>query len=78
MGVWKRSITERIFNPLASRTTLVRAFAATGSEKIVVSWLKWPDKESFHASESRMHDDNALEVHCEIPFDTTRLIFGCF
>ena len=66
------------FIPTGKQTDFFRAVAAKEGEKIVVSWQIWPDKESFFASETRMHVDNALEVDGEIPFDASRLIYGCF
>jgi len=64
--------------PTGEQTDFYRAVAANDGEKIVVSWQIWPDKESFYASEARMHEDKVLEVSGEIPFDPKRLIYGCF
>lgn len=64
--------------PVGKQTDFYRAVAAKDDEKIVVSWQIWSDKESFYASEARMHEDKALEVPGEIPFDPKRLIYGCF
>jgi uncharacterized protein YbaA (DUF1428 family) len=64
--------------PVGKKTDFRRAVAAKDGERIVFTWQIWPDKETFYASESRMHEDNALEVTGEIPFDASRLIFGCF
>lgn len=66
------------FVPTGKQTDFFRAVAAKEGEKIVVSWQIWPDRESFFASEARMHEDNALEVDGEIPFDAGRLVYGCF
>tara|TARA_Y100001933_G_scaffold258592_1_gene306855 strand:- start:507 stop:800 length:294 start_codon:yes stop_codon:yes gene_type:complete len=55
-----------------------RAVAARPGEKIVCAWQIWPDRDSFYASEARMHEDDALAVTGEIPFDPARLIYGCF
>jgi uncharacterized protein YbaA (DUF1428 family) len=66
------------FVPTGKQTDFFRAVAARNGEKIVVSWQVWPDRERFYASESRMHEDNALEVDGEIPFDASRLVYGCF
>jgi uncharacterized protein YbaA (DUF1428 family) len=38
----------------------------------------WPDKATLDSAEARMHEDGALEVTGEIPFDPKRLILGCF
>lgn len=66
------------FVPKGKMTDYYRAVNAKEGEKIVVSIQLWPDKESFFASESKMHEDNALEFDGEIPFDASRLILGCF
>jgi len=51
---------------------------AKDGEKIVFSWQVWPDKATLDSAEARMHEDGALEVTGEIPFDAKRLILGCF
>ena len=66
------------FVPRGRQTDMYRAVAAREDEKVVVSIQVWPDKESFFASEDKMHKDEALEVDGEIPFDPKRLIHGCF
>jgi uncharacterized protein YbaA (DUF1428 family) len=66
------------FVPSGKLTDFRRAVAAQEGEKIVVSWHVWPDKESFFASEAKMHEDNVLDTSGEIPFDASRLIYGCF
>lgn len=64
--------------PDGNQTDFRRAVAAKGGEKIVFSWQIWPDRETLFAAETRMHEDGALEVSGEIPFDASRLIYGCF
>ena len=64
--------------PDGKQTDFRRAVSAKAGEKIVFSWWIWPDKASFYAAETKMHEDNALEVSGEIPFDNKRLIYGCF
>jgi uncharacterized protein YbaA (DUF1428 family) len=66
------------FVPRGKRTDFFRAVDARPGEKIAVSCQLWPDKESFFASEAKMHEDNALDYEGEIPFDPSRLIHGCF
>lgn len=66
------------FVPTGNQTDFRRAVAAKEGEKIVCSWQIWPNKEDFYASEAKMHEDNALDVDGEIPFDNSRLIYGCF
>ncbi len=64
--------------PIGRQTDFRRAVAAKDGEKIVFVWQIWPDRESFYSAEARMHEDNALEISGEIPFDPARLIHGCF
>lgn len=66
------------FVPHGKRTDFYRAVDAQPGETIVVSLQLWPDKESFFASEARMHEDNALDFEGAPPFDPARLIHGCF
>jgi uncharacterized protein YbaA (DUF1428 family) len=66
------------FVPDGERTDFRRAVDAKEGEKIVFTWQIWPDKESLDAAETRMHEDNALDVSGEIPFDASRMILGCF
>ena len=66
------------FVPDGKQTDFRRAVNAQAGEKIVFTWQVWPDKESFEASEEKMHQDGVLDTTEEIPFDARRLIFGCF
>ncbi len=64
--------------PIGKQTDFYRSVAARDGEKIVVSWQIWPDRDTFYASEQKMHDDGVLETSMEVPFDASRLIYGCF
>ena len=64
--------------PNGNVTDFRRAVAAKEGEKIVFTWQVWPDKATLESAEARMHEDNALDVSGEIPFDPKRLILGCF
>ncbi len=66
------------FVPRGKNTDYFKAVNAQEDEKIVVSIQVWPDKATMFASEEKMHEDNALDVEGEIPFDASRLITGCF
>ena len=66
------------FVPRGKQTDFHRAVAIKEGEKVVVSLQIWPDKERFYSSEAKMHEDKALEVEGEVPFDASRLIIGCF
>lgn len=64
--------------PNGQVTDFRRAVAAKEGEKIVFTWQIWPDKATLESAEAKMHEDNALDVSGEIPFDPKRLILGCF
>jgi uncharacterized protein YbaA (DUF1428 family) len=66
------------FVPDGKETDFRRAVAAKEGEKIVFIWQVWPDKETFFASEERMHKDPRMDGAGEPPFDAKRLILGCF
>ena len=66
------------FIPDGRHTDFRRAVAAEAGEKIVFTWQIWPDKASFQAAEEKMHDDPRMDLGGEPPFDSTRLILGCF
>jgi len=64
--------------PDGKQTDFRRAVAAKPGEKIVLNWQIWKDKETFFASEQKMHDDPRLDSAGDPPFDAGRLILGCF
>ena len=66
------------FVPNGKQTDFRRAVAANEGEKIVFSWQVWPDKTSFEAAEAKMHEDGILDTTVQPPFDSRRLILGCF
>jgi len=64
--------------PDGSVTDFRRAVAAKEGEKIVFTWQVWPDKATLDAAEAKMQTDARFEPRSEIPFDSRRLILGCF
>jgi uncharacterized protein YbaA (DUF1428 family) len=64
--------------PTGKTTDFRRAVDAKDGEKIVFSWQVWPDKATLDAAEAKMRDDKRFEMPDEIPFDSRRLILGCF
>jgi uncharacterized protein YbaA (DUF1428 family) len=64
--------------PDGKQTDFRRAVDAKKGEKIVFTWQVWPDKATLEAAEAQMHVDPRFEVAGEIPFDSKRLILGCF
>ena len=66
------------FIPRGKLTDFFRAVDAAPNEKIAISWQIWPDKATLDAAEQRMHADGVLETANKPPFDSRRLIIGCF
>ncbi|MGB3795034.1 MAG: DUF1428 domain-containing protein [Alteraurantiacibacter sp.] len=54
------------------------ATKAEDGEKIVFSWMIWPDKQTCLAAHARMQDDAFWDEMTEMPFDGARMIFGGF
>lgn len=59
-------------------TDFRKAVDATDDEKIVFSWIIWPDKETSDAAEKKMMTDERMQPEGEMPFDGKRMIFGGF
>jgi uncharacterized protein YbaA (DUF1428 family) len=64
--------------PDGQQTDFRRAVAARDGEKIVFTWQVWPDKATLERAEASMQADGRFEVDGEVPFDASRLIYGCF
>jgi uncharacterized protein YbaA (DUF1428 family) len=64
--------------PVGKYTDFHRAVDAKEGEKIVFSWQVWPDKTTLESAEAKMQTDPRFEASGEIPFDSKRLILGCF
>ena len=61
------------------QTDFRRAVAAKDGEKIVFSWIVWPDKAtSDEAHEKMMQDERMQGSPEEMPFDGMRMIYGGF
>ncbi|MCR2835084.1 DUF1428 domain-containing protein [Parerythrobacter lacustris] len=58
------------------------AVKAEGGEKIVFSWMTWPDKATADASHDKLMADPRMAEHfgdgSDMPFDGKRMIFGGF
>lgn len=60
-------------------TDFRRAVAAEPGEKIVFSWIVWPDrKTSEEAHEKMMQDERMQSPPGDMPFDGKRMIYGGF
>ena len=59
-------------------TDFRRATKAEAGEKIVFSWVTWPDKTTADAAEKKMMEDPRMEEFGDMPFDGKRMIYGGF
>jgi len=60
-------------------TDFRRAVKLEEGEKVVFSWVIWPDKATAEAASARMMSDPAMEeMGKTMPFDGKRMIFGGF
>ena len=57
-------------------TDFRRAVKAEPGEKIVFSWMTWPDKDTAHRCYAKMREDDASFE--QMPFDPKRMIWGGF
>lgn len=64
--------------PDGKRTDLRKAVAAEPGEKIVFSWIVWPDEATAEAAHDAIHEDERFKAMTDIPFDGRRMIFGSF
>ena len=58
-------------------TDFRKAVKAEPGEKIVFSWMTWPDKATADACYAKMMEDGAMNPD-EMPFDGRRMIWGGF
>ncbi|HSG35335.1 MAG TPA: DUF1428 domain-containing protein [Sphingomonadaceae bacterium] len=65
--------------PDGKLTDFRRAVNLEEGEKVVFSWVIWPDKETCEAAHnSMMANDMAAEFGKDMPFDGKRMVFGGF
>ena len=64
--------------PEGKRTDFRKAVLAQDGEKIVLSWLLWPDKATADAAHERVHDEPRFQQLTQIPFDGRRIIRAAF
>lgn len=65
--------------PDGDQTDFRRAVAAENGEKIVFSWIVWPDKAACDkAHEKMMQDERMQKMPEDMPFDGKRMIIGGF
>lgn len=63
--------------PDGEHTDYRKAVKAQPGEKIVLSWVVWPDRETGARAHKGMFDDPRM-ADCEMPFDGRRMILGGF
>lgn len=59
-------------------TDFRQAVKAESGEKIVFSWVTWPDKATAMAAQEKMMTDPRMQDMGEIPFDGMRMTIGGF
>jgi len=64
--------------PDGELTDYRKAVRAEPGEKIVVSWVIWPDREVGAKAHEGMIGDPRMEKIGEMPFDGTRMVMGGF
>ena len=65
--------------PDGKTTDMRMAVKAEPGEKIVFSWVTWPDRETCDGSHEKMMADPRMEAMDQtMPFDGKRMIFGGF
>jgi uncharacterized protein YbaA (DUF1428 family) len=72
MECWEKDVPE------GKLTDFRKAVAAEEGEKILFSWIVWPDKETAEAAHDKIHEDERFQQMTDIPFDGRRMIFGAF
>ena len=64
--------------PDGKLTDFRKAVQANTGEKIVLSWIVWPDQETADNAHKEMFNDPRMGEIGEMPFDGKRMIFGGF
>jgi len=72
MEAWEEDV------PDGKHTDFRMAVKAEPGEKIVFSWIVWPDKATADEGQARMMSDEHIPGAEEMPFDGKRMIWGGF
>jgi uncharacterized protein YbaA (DUF1428 family) len=64
--------------PDGEHTDYRKAVKAEPGEKIVLSWIVWPDRETGAKAHKGMFADPRMDALGEMPFDGKRMILGSF
>jgi len=72
MEAWEADV------PDGKQTDFRRAVQIEPGEKVVFSWVIWPDKATADGAHAQMMSDPRMRDMGEMPFDGKRMIFGGF
>ena len=64
--------------PDGELTDYRKAIRAKPDEKIVLSWIVWPDRETGAIAHKQMYTDPRMAALGQMPFDGKRMILGGF
>jgi len=64
--------------PDGKHTDFRKAVKANPGEKIVVSWVIWPDRKTCDRAHNAMFTDKRMAELSEMPFDGKHMIMGGF
>lgn len=64
--------------PEGEHTDYRKAVKAEPDEKIVLSWIVWPDRETANIAHKGIFSDERMSEINEMPFDGKRMILGGF
>lgn len=69
---WEENVTD------GKVTDFRTAVKAEAGEKIVFSWVIWPDKPTADAAHEKMMQDERMQGDWEMPFSGQRMIYAGF
>ena len=64
--------------PEGKQTDFYRGVKAEPGEKVVFSWMTWPDRATCDAASEKMQNDPEMKMPDDMPFDPKRMVFGGF
>ena len=64
--------------PEGKHTDFYRGVKAGPGEKVVFSWLTWPDRATCDAAAEKMQSDPDMKMPDDMPFDGKRMVYGGF
>ncbi|MDQ2093180.1 DUF1428 domain-containing protein [Rhodalgimonas zhirmunskyi] len=64
--------------PEGKVTSFPMAVKREAGEKVVFSWMVWPDKETAQAGFAKMMEDPRMKDMQDMPFDGMRMMWGGF